>query len=59
VATFVDIALYIVQALTGLFKLIIASFLLWLIVDLFLLRGFALEESQGLATLRARRKLLK
>lgn len=54
VAVFLDVALYIFQALAGLFKLVIASFLLWLIVDLFLLRGFALDESHGLSTARAR-----
>lgn len=54
VATFVDIALYIVQALIGLFKLVIASFLLWLIVDLFLLRGFALEESNGISLAKSK-----
>lgn len=53
-AVFLDVALYIFQALAGLFKLVIASFLLWLIVDLFLLRGFALDESHGLTTARAR-----
>lgn len=57
VATFFDIACYVLQALTGLFKLVIASFLLWLIVDLFLLRGFALDESQGLASARAKKNL--
>lgn len=51
-ATFIEVASYIFQALTGLFKLVIASFLLWLIVDLFLLRGFALDESFGLAKAR-------
>lgn len=57
IATFIDITLYILQALTGLFKLIIASFLLWLIVDLFLLRGFALDESKGLAKARTAKKI--
>lgn len=52
--TLVDVALYILQALTGLFKIVIASFLLWLIVDLFLLRGLALDESQGLSSARSR-----
>ena len=55
-AIFLDIALYLFQALAGLFKLVIASFLLWLIVDLFLLRGFALEESNNLHSLRATKK---
>lgn len=58
VATFVDITLYIVQALTGLFKLVIASFLLWLIVDLFLLRGFALEESNGFAAAKTKKTVV-
>lgn len=55
-AVFLDVALYIFQALAGLFKLVIASFLLWLIVDLFLLRGFAHDESHGLTSLRASKK---
>jgi len=54
-AVFLDVSLYIFQALAGLFKLVIASFLLWLIVDLFLLRGFAHDESHGLTTLRAKK----
>lgn len=59
VATFIDVALYIIQALIGLFKLVIASFLLWLIVDLFLLRGFALEESNGLTSARSKKSVIQ
>lgn len=36
-----DIVLVIVQILLSFFKLVIASFLLWLIVDLFILRPMA------------------
>ncbi len=40
------------QALVSFFKLAIAFFLLWLILDLFLLRPLALSESSGLLARR-------
>ena len=40
-----DLTLVIVQVLLSFFKLLIASFLLWLIVDLFILRPIALTET--------------
>lgn len=51
-AIFLDLILMVAQLLMGFFKLAIALFLLWLIVDLFLLRALALSESVGLHVLR-------
>lgn len=48
-----DVALFLLQVLIGLFKLFIAFFLLWLIVDLFILKAFALSESRALLARRA------
>jgi hypothetical protein len=45
----IDITLVVVQVLLSFFKLVIASFLLWLIVDLFILRPMAWTESEWLA----------
>jgi hypothetical protein len=50
----IDLVLVIVQVLACTFKLAIAFFLLWLIVDLFLLRLFAHTESTGLTQARRR-----
>jgi hypothetical protein len=50
---FLDLVFFILQTLIGLFKLFIAFFLLWLIIDLFILKAFALSESRGLAARRA------
>lgn len=44
-----DLTLVIVQVLLSVFKLAIASFLLWLIVDLFVLRPMAWSESRWAA----------
>jgi hypothetical protein len=44
-AAFLDISFFIIQALIGAFKLLIAFFLLWLITDLFLLKLLALVET--------------
>jgi hypothetical protein len=52
---YVDICFVILQMLLGFVKLFIAFFLLWLIVDLFILKAFAHSESSYLATLRNRR----
>ena len=51
---FLDLAMIIAQVLAGFFKLAIAFFLLWLIVDLFLMRPFAASESDGLTWRRQR-----
>jgi hypothetical protein len=47
-ACLADVAAVLVQALVGFVKLFIASFLLWLIVDLFVLKALALSESSSL-----------
>lgn len=49
-----DASAMILQAIVGLFKLGIASFLLWLIADLFVLRPFARAESRMTAMGRSR-----
>ena len=46
VATQWDITLVIIQVLLSFFKIVIASFLLWLIVDLFILRPMAWSETE-------------
>lgn len=43
-----DVATTLLQLLLGLFKFAIALFLLWLLVDLFVLRPLALSETTGL-----------
>jgi len=54
VGVFLDIAMLIAQVLAGFFKLAIAFFLLWLIVDLFLMRPFAVAESDAFTWRRQR-----
>ncbi len=49
---FLDLVTMLAQALVSFFKLAIAFFLLWLILDLFLLRPLALSESSGLLARR-------
>ena len=53
-ACLADVAAVLVQALVGFVKLFIASFLLWLIVDLFVLKALALSESSSLRQPRRR-----
>lgn len=43
-----DVASTVLQLLLGVFKFAIALFLLWLLVDLFVLRPLALSETTGL-----------
>lgn len=54
VAPALDVAFTLLQLLMGLFKFAIALFLLWLLVDLFVLRPLALAETAGLLKRRAR-----
>jgi hypothetical protein len=49
-----DVAFTLLQLLVGLFKFGIALFLLWLLVDLFVLRPLALSETAGLLRRRSR-----
>jgi hypothetical protein len=42
---FFDIVTIIIQIILSIFKLVIAFYLLWLIVDLFILKVFSLKES--------------
>jgi len=49
-----DVAFTLLQLLLGLFKFAIALFLLWLLVDLFVLRPLALAETAGLLRGRGR-----
>lgn len=49
-----DVAFTLLQLLLGLFKFAIALFLLWLLVDLFVLRPLALSETAGLLKRRSR-----
>lgn len=51
---FIDVAFIIFQILLSFAKLFIAFFLLWLIVDLFILKALALAESMNLSYLRSR-----
>jgi len=51
---FLDITYMLIQLLIGFFKLAIAFFLLWLIVDLFLMRPFSHSESRGVLWRRQR-----
>jgi hypothetical protein len=53
-ALLIDAAALLVQALLAVFKLFIASFLLWLLLDLFLLRPYAEAESRGLGAAEGR-----
>lgn len=48
-----DVATTLLQLLLGLFKFAIALFLLWLLVDLFVLRPLALSETAGLLKKKA------
>jgi Ca2+/Na+ antiporter len=48
IAPMMDVATTLLQLLLGLFKFAIALFLLWLLVDLFVLRPLALSETTGL-----------
>lgn len=48
----IDVAALLVQALLAVFKLFIATFLLWLLLDLFLLRPYAESDSRGLTAAR-------
>lgn len=43
-----DVGFTLLQLLVGLFKFAIALFLLWLLVDLFVLRPLALSETAAL-----------
>jgi len=43
-----DVVSTLLQLLLGVFKFAIALFLLWLLVDLFVLRPLALSETTGL-----------
>jgi len=45
---FFDIVVIIIQIILSIFKLLIAFYLLWLIVDLFILKVLCLKESLGL-----------
>lgn len=54
VAPALDVAFTLLQLLLGLFKFAIALFLLWLLVDLFVLRPLALSETAGLLKRRGR-----
>lgn len=45
---FFDIVIIIIQIILSIFKLLIAFYLLWLIVDLFILKVFSLKESNRL-----------
>lgn len=47
-----EAAIMVVQAILGAFKLGIALFLVWLIVDLFVLKPLSIVESRGLVRLR-------
>jgi len=49
-----DVASTLLQLLLGLFKFAIALFLLWLLVDLFVLRPLALSETTGLLRRKSR-----
>lgn len=51
----VDVASTLLQLLLGLFKFAIALFLLWLLVDLFVLRPLALSETSSLLKKKAGR----
>lgn len=51
-----DVGFTLLQLLVGLFKFAIALFLLWLLVDLFVLRPLALSETAGLLRKRAKDK---
>jgi hypothetical protein len=42
---YLDISIIIVQIIFSIFKLLIAFYLLWLVVDLFILKVFCLKES--------------
>lgn len=48
VTPMLDVATTLLQLLLGIFKFGIALFLLWLLVDLFVLRPLALSETTGL-----------
>jgi hypothetical protein len=48
IAPMMDVATTLLQLLLGVFKFAIALFLLWLLVDLFVLRPLALSETTGL-----------
>ena len=52
VYVYIDVCFVVVQFLLSFVKLFIAFFLLWLIVDLFILKAFAHSESSYLARLR-------
>jgi hypothetical protein len=54
VAPALDVAFTLLQLLLGLFKFAIALFLLWLLVDLFVLRPLALSETTGLLRRQSR-----
>jgi hypothetical protein len=54
IAPALDVAFTLLQLLLGLFKFAIALFLLWLLVDLFVLRPLALSETAGLLRRRSR-----
>jgi hypothetical protein len=54
---YVDISFIIFQILLGFVKLFIAFFLLWLIVDLFILKAFVHSESTYLRLLRLSAKV--
>lgn len=49
-----DVGFTLLQLLVGLFKFAIALFLLWLLVDLFVLRPLALSETASLLSKRAK-----